>query len=338
MPEDSEALAADRDRMAHPLGPCPGCGRGALQPGNLAGERVATCDGCRRVWLKAGQVARMRARVLRGVVRTEERSQMEGAAERFRAAERMEFDTVLGNAAALPGALLLGVVVHGLGFSGFVWGTFEMWFHELGHAIVAWLGGFVAVPLPFFTMTPRSTRSVSVSLVVLGMIGAIAYESKKRAMWGALAFAGVLLVAQAFLTLVLTPNEATEWVIFAGQAGAIVLPVVVMLAFYQPVGWRWDFWRFVAVAVAGIGFVHAMFVWVGVALGTAVMPHGSAVGKESEGDMERLVARYGWTSTGLAGTYLTIGVACLVVLSVAYAFYLRRALARGPEPRTVNAR
>ena len=260
-----------------------------------------------------------------------EREEMSSYAERYAASRGFPFDTRAANTYALPAALLVGLLAHALGFSVLVWATLEMWFHELGHAMVAWLGGFIAVPLPFFTTVPRDDRSVVVILIVLGMIGAIAYETAKRRLWALVAFAGALAVVQVLLTFVLNPAQSTQWWIFAGQGGAIVLPTLVMLAFYQRIGWRWDFWRYPATLLAAVGLVHAMFVWVGVARGTGLIPHGSAVGQESEGDMERLVRTYGWTKESLAQTYLFLGSACLASLLVAYVVYWRRARSSGPS-------
>jgi hypothetical protein len=168
-------------------------------------------------------------------------------------------------------------------------------------------------------------RSGWVIAIVLGMIGAIAYEARKRKRVGLVIFAGVVLALQLFLTVIVGVPRAREWALFAGQAGAIVLPTLVMWAFYQPLAWRWDFWRYPALAAAAVGLVHALFIWIGVATATGVMPHGSAVGDDSEGDMERLVAEYGWTLKRLGGAYLAIAIASLVVLAATYVFFLRRA-------------
>ena len=246
-------------------------------------------------------------------------------AARFEEGQKFAFDTPLANTYALPAALAVGVVGHFLGLGLLMWATVEMWFHELGHAVVAWLGGFMAVPLPFFTVVPREQRSPLVVIVVACLIGAVAWEAWRRRYRPLLASCGVLLLAQGFLTFALNPAQAAKWWIFAGQGGAIVLPAVVMLAFYQRSGWRWDFWRYPVLVVAAVGYVHAMFLWIGVARGTAVMPHGSAVGQESEGDMERLVRTYGWTRESLAHAYLVLGLVCLGALAIAYVAGLRRA-------------
>lgn len=290
----------------------------------MLGEAIASCTDCGVRWVGAGQIARIKARRAQQVAWRVEREATSTYAERFAEAKKLPYDTRAANAYALPAALLLGVLAHLLGLSVLVWGTLNMWFHELGHAIVAWLGGFVAAPLPFFTLVPRKDRSVVVITIVVGTIGAIAYEAVKRRLWTLVAFAGVLAGGQLLLTFVLDTAQARQWWIFAGQGGAIVLPTLVMLAFYQRLGWRWDFWRYPVVALAAVGFVHAMSVWIGVARGTAVMPHGSAVGSESEGDMERLVRDYHWTKESLAETYLVLGLACLGALVVAYVVYWHR--------------
>ncbi|MDP8999102.1 MAG: hypothetical protein M3O46_03215 [Myxococcota bacterium] len=322
LPEASPELVADVDLAADAIGSCPACPGGALRSARMHGETIAICSLCSARWVGATQIARMKSRTARQTAHIEP---MTLYAERFEKAQQLAFDTPAANTYALPIFLGIGLFAHAFGFGVLVWFTVEMWFHELGHAIVAWLGGFMAVPLPFFTIVPRDDRSVTVIATVLAMIGAIAFEAVRRKLWVLVGFAGALAVIQGLLTFVLNPAQSAQWWIFAGQGGAIVLPTLVMLAFYQPIGWRWDFWRYPAAALAAVGYVHAMFIWVGVARGTAVMPHGSAVGEESEGDMERLVRTYGWTRESLAHAYLALGFACLAALAIAYAIYWRRA-------------
>src|SRR5271154_5430444 len=291
----TRVVATVSDRFAAPIGACPACAGGKLQGARLFGETAGTCDTCGAIWLTGEQLARMRARISRDKAFVTARSNLVEYAQRFEQERRIAFDDPTSLRYAYPGALAIGVLAHWLGLSFIVWGTVEMWFHELGHAVVAWLSGFVAVPLPFFTIMPRESRSASVVLIVLGMIGAIAYEAVQRKWWSLLAFACGLAFVQLVMTGFMNPAQARQWGIYAGQGGAIVLPTLVMLAFYQPLGWRWDFWRYPAVVVAAVGFVHAFFIWTGVARGTGVMPHGSAVGDDSEGDMERLIRDYHWT-------------------------------------------
>jgi hypothetical protein len=329
VPKDA-GLPFAADRFADALGPCAACAEGELLPGRLFDESAAACGACGAVWLRGDQLSRMRARADRHHAHASMRAPSARAPDED--AHRIPFDDVWTNRWAYPAALGLGVVAHVIGLSFLVWATVEMWFHELGHAVVAWLSGFVAVPLPFFTTLPRESRSAWVVVIALGMIGAIAYESWKRKLRGLVAFAGALAVVEITMTFMIGAAQARQWIIFAGQAGAIVLPTAVMVAFYQPIGWRWDFWRYPAIGVAAIGLVHALFIWFGVARGTGVMPHGSAVGDDSEGDMERLVAEYGWTTVSLARTYFALCLACLAALAVTYALFVRRAHALRDRP------
>jgi uncharacterized membrane protein YeaQ/YmgE (transglycosylase-associated protein family) len=323
------ALPITLDRVADPVGGCPACASGQLRRARLLGEAPAACDVCDAIWLTREQLARMRARVARDRAPGASMPDLTTYAERFDRANRFAFDDAASRRYAYPAALVAGVLAHLFGLSFLVWGTVEMWFHELGHAVVAWLSGFVAVPLPFFTMMPRETRSGWVIAIVLGLIGAIAYESVMRRWWALLAFAGGLGVTQLVLTAVLNPAQARQWGIFSGHAGAIVLPTLIMLAFYQPLGWRWDFWRYPVILVAAIGFVHATFLWTSVARGTGVMPHGSAVGDDAEGDVERLVREFHWTQTSLASSYVGLVAACWVVLGATYFLVLRRTITKG---------
>ena len=58
------------------------------------------------------------------------------------------------------------------------------------------------------------------------------------------------------------------------------------------------------------------------------MPWGSAIGSESDGDMNRLVRQFGWNATELAGFYLNVGYLGLTALAAAYAYAVYRFLKR----------
>lgn len=174
------------------------------------------------------------------------------------------YDTPLVNGVAVPAALLLGVVCQATGFDIFVYATTGMWMHELGHAIVAWLSGFFAIALPFVTLQPSEDRSFLVTVVVLGAIGALAFYGYRKRRWALLGFSGVLVATQALLTLSVNPAQATEWVIFSGLAGELALPTALVVAFYQRLPARWDFWRYPALAASGVTLVRGLFLWIGV--------------------------------------------------------------------------
>jgi hypothetical protein len=321
------------DRVAEPIGRCPGCERGELRYGRLAGERLAKCVGCGALWLGGAALGRVRAtltrRAPRGPADTPgpNRSQA-GAREALHPLDpsRFEYDTPRVNAVALPAALALGVLAQIMGLEIFVFATTSMWAHELGHAVVAWLGGFVAIPLPFVTLHASEDRTFLGATLLMLSIAAGAFFAFRRRAWALLTLLGALASLQLLLTLALNPAQATKWVIFAGLGGELVIPTLWIVAFYQRLPGRWDFWRYPVLAASGVTFVRGLFLWTRVASGARSMPHGSMVGSDSEGDVERLVRFYHFTEPGLTQAYLALAWGCFAILACVYAFRVRVSL------------
>jgi hypothetical protein len=244
------------------------------------------------------------------------------------------YDTPIVNGVTLPIVLGIGALAYAGGDDILLQMTTAMWMHELGHAIVAWLGGFFAVPLPFLTIAPSEDRSLLVILLValaLGVGAFFAYRSGRRAV---LALLVGLAILQVVLSAVLNTAQATKWVIFAGLAGEIVLPALIILMFYLRLPGRWDFWRYPAVVLSGVTYARELLLWVGVARGSRWMPHGSAMGDDSMGDVERLASTYHWPAHALADDYVHIAYACLAAIALTYAIFLPKALVMArPPPR-----
>lgn len=241
-----------------------------------------------------------------------------------RFSSRFEYDTPLVNGVTLPAALVFALLVT-LVFGPLIFLTVGMWTHELGHAIVSWLTGIPAIPLPFVTFQTSEDRSwIVIALVALSWLALGAWGIRKRSaglIGGALGIAAL----QVLLTGVMSPGRANQWVLFAGLGGEIVLSTVVMLAFYVRFPLRWDFWRYPVVFTCAFAYVHALVLWLKVALGVAEMPHGAFSGDSSEGDVERLLRTHEFTMASLARTYLWLAVTCGVVLVVVYLRMLRKA-------------
>jgi len=326
---EAGALDAQVDRVAERVGTCPGCGRGDLLPGRLAGERVAQCTECGSLWLAGAALGRIRAtlarRAARDVIATPMPAQTSLTALE---SSTFEYDTLEVNALALPVALALGVAAELIGFDIFVFSTTGMWTHELGHAVVAWLSGFVAIPLPFFTLRASEDRNLFGAAVLMLSIAAGVYFALRRRIWPLLVLLGGLASLQMLLTFAINPAQATKWVIFAGLGGELVLPTVLMAAFYQRLPGRWDFWRYPVLAASAVTLVRGLFLWTRVASGTRAMPHGSMVGSDSEGDVERLVRFYHFGEADLAQTYLRLAWGCLALLACLYAFRVYLSLVR----------
>ena len=120
------------------------------------------------------------------------------------------------------------------------------------------------------------------------------------------------------------------WQILSGALGELVFAGFILIAFHfpGPDRFRWDFWRWVAVIPAAVCFTHALMLWHGASTDVAQIPWGSAVGSESDGDMNRLVAQFGWTAPELARFYLNVGYLGVTALAAAYAYAGYRLLQR----------
>jgi len=120
------------------------------------------------------------------------------------------------------------------------------------------------------------------------------------------------------------------WQILAGGLGEIVFGAFILVAFHfaLPDRFRWDFWRWIAVVPAALCFTQAIVLWRTVSADVSQMPWGSAVGSESDGDMNRLVQVFHWDANDLADFYLSTAYLGLTALVIAYAYAAYRFLQR----------
>jgi hypothetical protein len=68
--------------------------------------------------------------------------------------------------------------------------------------------------------------------------------------------------------------------------------------------------------------------WRTVSADVSQMPWGSAIGSESDGDMNRLVQQFHWSANDLADLYLTTAYVALTALAATYAYALYRLMGR----------
>src|SRR5689334_24867558 len=91
-------------------------------------------------------------------------------------------------ALALPGALIFGRIATAVA-PGPV-RMLSMWVHESGHAMAAWLTGFMAFPGPWFTPVGLD-RSPMVTLVLAVALAAGAWRAWQTERWFWVTAAGV---------------------------------------------------------------------------------------------------------------------------------------------------
>jgi len=244
---------------------------------------------------------------------------------------RLPFDLPLVQYLSLPAAAVLGLLA---GVAQLAWPPVffaQLWFHEVGHAVPAWLSSRAALPLPFGFTFWREESSWFTGLCVLFLIGVFGVTSFREKRYYGVVASAVLLGFWAYQTLVLEPYASIGWILFGGLAGELVLTTLAIVSFYYraPDRMRWDFWRFIVLVPAMSAFVTSLAMWVRIDQGTQGLPLGSIIGAPGDGtgDIERMLAGYAWTAETLTTAYRSIGTLCVTIIVVHYVFFAIRARA-----------
>ena len=225
-------------------------------------------------------------------------------------------------AVAIPAAIGIAIAFHASGTGHFLQRTFlSMMVHELGHAVTAWWCGFAALPTLWKTMIPE-TRSVLVPLVLVAGEALLVYWGWTTRRRAAIA-AGIALAAlQLAGTLGTGPHHAHAAITFGGDAGAMVLGTLLMLTFFAPAESRLRTnhlrWGFLVIGAAAL--VDTFSTWWAARSDTDVIPFGEIEGVGLS-DPSKLSEDYGWTTEQIVHRYVTVGVACCIVLALAWAYF-----------------
>ena len=234
---------------------------------------------------------------------------------------------------ALPVALLIAWGLVHTGFPRMVLRTvLSMWIHELGHAVAAWLCGRIAFPGPWFTPVGAGRSWIVVAVVVAALGYGVFRLWRTRKPW---AIAVLLLMpVQLYCSFLLPARKAAAFIIWNGDAGCMLIGTLLMLSLYARkrsqirVGWlRWGF-----LVIGAAAFADGFSTWWTARTDREVIPFGENEGRGLS-DPTVLVFEQGFSIPGLVNSYVWVGLACLVVLAVAYLLGLRweRDLAQGDE-------
>ncbi|HEU0037379.1 MAG TPA: hypothetical protein VFQ53_42505 [Kofleriaceae bacterium] len=227
---------------------------------------------------------------------------------------------------AIPAAFAIALAFHAWPTGHWLQRTFlTMIPHELGHAVTAWFCGYTAVPSVWKTLVPEA-RGV-IAPVLVGALNAYllvrAWNTQGKTI---AAIAIALVLAQLVGTFVIEPRTASMAITFGGDAGAMVIGTLLVLAFFAPAGskLRQGGLRWGLLAIGAATLVDTFATWWTARHDVDAIPFGEieGVGLSDPSKLEQL---HGWTPHQMIDRYTTLGLACLLVIAVVWAWGTSRA-------------
>jgi hypothetical protein len=205
---------------------------------------------------------------------------------------------------------------------------FQIWVHEFGHATVAWLTGYRALPLPIGWTNMGAEKSLFVYFGIVFLLGVLFVAGlRERKPWPMM-IALLIAVLQYYMTWRLPEDTALMWRAFGGIGGEFYLSALMMALFYVelPEKFRWGLCRYFFLFVCAGSFYHVYHFWKQVKRGLEGIPFGSMIHGEEDasGDMNILFDDFSWTNRRIIGTYNGLADACLIVLVAVYLFFAFR--------------
>ena len=233
--------------------------------------------------------------------------------------EREEHEWKL-RAGSVPIAVVLAIAFHSCDTGHFAQRTaLTMPLHELGHAITAWWCGFGAVPTLWKTLIGES-RGVVVPLLVAACNAFVLWRSRTTQRMGLFGLGLVLAVLQFAGTTSSTDTAFTAFT-FGGDAGAMVLGSLLMIAFFVGPASRLRAGglRFGLLGIGAAGLVDTLAMWWSARRDPDVIPFGEIEGV-GQSDPSKLVEVHGWPVERLVDRYVLVGVACCVAVAAVWAW------------------
>lgn len=227
------------------------------------------------------------------------------------------------NTFGFPVLILLGIGINAIPTLNFLLWGIKVWFHEFGHATIAWMSGRRAIPLPFGWTNVGEERSLFVYFGVLILLGLLFWAGRRERQRWPMILAGGLIALQFWCTWLLPEPQFETLLSFGGIGGEFYICALLIVSFYFPLPayWRWDFYRYPVVLGAAYTFWGQFWLWRQVKRGVEDIPWGSLWGGEENGDMNNL-SYAGWSDQQIINTYVTIGNLCLLALFSVYIYVL----------------
>ena len=130
---------------------------------------------------------------------------------------------------------------------------------------------------------------------------------------------GIALAALQVLGTTTSERDALAAITFAGDAGAMVLGALLVLAFFAPVGSRLRAGglRWGLLAIGAAAFVDTFATWWSARHDLGAIPFGELEGIGLS-DPSKLQDVYGWPTDAIVTRYVAVGAICIAVVGVAW--------------------
>jgi hypothetical protein len=234
------------------------------------------------------------------------------------------FDNRFSNMLIFPGVLLLAALLNvEPAIQQLLFGV-NIWIHECGHATIAWLGGYRAIPLPFGWTNIGNEKSLFVYVGVLTLLALLFWTGHKEGKRWPMVLAGILGLVQFCMTWTISENTFYMLFSFGGIGGEFYLSTLLIVSFYWPLPakWRWDFYRYPTLLLAGFTLLGALQRWRQIKSGVQAIPWGTMLGGSGDagGDMNQLVD-HGWSDQRIVDCYNSLGGLCVMAIVSVYAYF-----------------
>lgn len=192
--------------------------------------------------------------------------------------------------------------------------------HELGHAVTAWFCGHTAVPTLWKTISSE-TRGFIAPVALLGALGYMMYRAYLAEKYALMVLGGALMLLQVSGTVGIKARTAEMLIVFGGDGVGMVLATALMATFFfgketqlYKGSLRWGF-----LVIGAAAFTDMFATWWAARSDSGMVPFG-----EQEGgilsDAVKLTDDFGWSTDAMINRYVTLGVCCLIVLALVYAW------------------
>jgi hypothetical protein len=204
-------------------------------------------------------------------------------------------------------------------FVNFILWHFQMGFHELGHAIAAWMTGQIAIPTYAYTVTFGPSEFFYAAFL-FGLSFAAYYFRKENSYYLAGISGSLILIS---LILRVFTSHSAHLMIFSlgGFLGEIIISTILICGFYFhfPNKFRWDFFRYFFVLISFFVLFKSNHIWTRAQKSPGHLPMGGTIMSETEqSDTEKLLDSGYWTGKTLPAILVRTHKICFVLITLHY--------------------